>query len=77
MKKLFLSSLLMVLIATPVILTPPAAIAASCREDCRSYCCTDSKCTDKKQAECLSDCLRDCDNAGTRSTQKPTTTAPK
>jgi len=77
MKQFFISSLLMALIAVPVILTPPSAIAASCREDCRSDCCTDSKCTDKKQAQCLSDCLRGCDNPDPRSTQKPTTTAPK
>jgi hypothetical protein len=65
MKKLFLASTLMALIAAVVILWSPLAIASSCREDCRSYCCTDSRCTKEKEAKCYQDCLRDCDNAAT------------
>jgi len=64
MKNIFLASMLMALVALAVVLAPvpPSAIAASCRDDCRSYCCTDSRCTKEKEAKCLSDCLRDCEN---------------
>ncbi|MDD3844981.1 MAG: hypothetical protein PHC90_01330 [Syntrophorhabdaceae bacterium] len=63
MKILIFSSMLMAFIAAAVISSSPSAIAASCHEDCISYCCTDSKCTKEKEAKCYSDCLRDCDNA--------------
>jgi hypothetical protein len=62
MKRLIPASILLALVATAVILSPPSAIASSCRDDCRSYCCTDSRCTKDNESKCYSDCAWDCDH---------------
>ena len=77
MKRFLLASTLMALIAAAVILSSPPAIASSCRQDCLSDCCTDSKCTREKEAKCYQDCLRDCENTATRPKTDSSTKPPR
>ncbi len=76
MKRLLLASTMMALIAAVVILSSPMAIASSCRQDCLSYCCTDSRCTKEKETKCYQDCLRDCSNTATTPKKDKSTLPP-
>ncbi len=77
MKRLLLASILMTLIAAAVILPSATAIASSCRENCLSDCCTDSRCTKEKEARCYQDCLRDCESAATQPKTDSSTKPPR
>lgn len=46
--------------AAGLLLAPMPAQAASCRDDCKAVCCTDSKCTKEKEAKCMADCEITC-----------------
>jgi len=76
MKRLLRASTLIALIAAAAILSSPPAVASSCRENCLSDCCTDSRCTKEKEARCYQDCLRDCDNAAANPKKDKSTLPP-
>ena len=75
MKRYFFGSFTALIVAAAIFLPAPGAMAArTCQENCKEFCCTDSKCTKEKQAECYDDCMRTCNNPQTetqRTTQPP------
>ena len=69
MKKYFLAVIFLFVAVILVASGSPAFAELSCQEKCLSYCCTDSKCTKKKQSECYTDCLNSCNDP--RQQKKP------
>lgn len=60
MKNYLLGLILLFAAAMLIASGSPALAELSCEQKCLSYCCTDSKCTKKKQSECYYDCLNSC-----------------
>ncbi|HOC46587.1 MAG: hypothetical protein PHT96_06490 [Syntrophorhabdaceae bacterium] len=73
MKKYLLASILLFVAGMLLASGSPALAELSCQEKCLSYCCTDSKCSKKKQSECYYDCLNSCNSSQkqTRPTRQP------
>jgi len=62
MRKYFLALIFLFAAAMLIASGANALAELSCQEKCLSYCCTDSKCTKKKQSECYYDCLNSCND---------------
>lgn len=74
MRKVFVASMFFLAALILTAAGPSAHAELSCQEKCLSYCCTDSKCTKKKQSECYYDCLNSCNDP--QKQNKPVTRPP-